>query len=243
MTGLYFNYQNHLYITPYSGGKLYYLDFGDIFDPYNISNWYIEELNDEDADKLIDHFLNLAYEVQSGLSSEEHLQYGYHDTLGERNIEAVVSNILYGIENEFGRQGLPILYDRLSRHDGNDVLNSLRAQAASRILGKLDHTPVSPEDGCAWYDALTIASQDDLPPDTADYVENELIRTATKLMLAYHAENSPWHSTMDVDAEKTVNIIDLKSSKITKSDSSATIWGVEWYSKYALYDGTRAYNV
>ena len=244
VTGLYFNYQDHLYITPKNGGKIYYLGFNDDFYPYDLRSWYIEEaLSDEDAGKLIDHFLNLAATVKQGLAPEEHLQYGYRDTLGEQNIDAVVSNILLSIESEFGDQGFHILCDRLSLHDGNDILNSLRAQAASRILGKLDNSSVSPSEGCAWYDALALSVQDDLPRNSPDYIENDLMRAATRLLLAYNEENNPWHGTLDVDAAKTVNIVDLKSAKVTKSDSTAIIWGVEWYSKYALYDSSRAANV
>lgn len=180
-----------------------------------------EALCDEDAGKLIDHFLNLAATVKQGLAPEEHLQYGYRDTLGEQNIDAVVSNILLSIESAFGAQGFRILCDRLSLHDGNDILNSLRAQAASRILGKLDNSYVSPSEGCAWYDALALSVQDDLPRNSPDYIENDLMRATTRLLLAYNEENNPWHGTLDMDASKTVNIVDLKSAKVTKSDFTA----------------------
>ena len=235
--------QEHLYFSLENGGTMCYLDVFDFY-RYDLRSWYETDISDEDMGKLIDYFLSMAVDVQAGNAPEDHLQYGYMDDPGERNIEAVVSNILSAIEG-YGAQGLHILLDKLSAHDGNDALNSMRAQAASRILGRLDKTAVSPTEGCAWYDALTLAVQNDLPPaDASLYVADPLLCAATQLMLTYNAEHNPWSSTfVDIDAEKCVNIVSLHAEKIKETASSATIWGVEWYSKYALYDGTEADSV
>lgn len=243
VTGRYHDLQEHLYVTPANGGRMYYLDVFDFY-PYDLRAWYVtDELSDEDLGKWMDHFLRVACTVEDGSAPEEHLKYGYMDDLGDRNIEAVVSNILLDMES-FGQQGLDVLLAKLSLHDGNDALNSMRARAASRILGKLDRTAVSPEEGCAWYDALTLSVQNDLPPANASlYVTDPLLCAATQLLLDYNQQHNSWGSRMDVDGEKCVNIVSLHAEKIKESSSAATVWGVEWYSKYALYDSVRAYNV
>ena len=61
------------------------------------------------------------------------------------------------------QQGLNILLEKLAAHDDSG-LNSLRARLAARRLGELGHSPVDPGEGCAWYDALTLTVQEDLPP-------------------------------------------------------------------------------
>ncbi|MBE5787493.1 MAG: hypothetical protein E7324_08140 [Clostridiales bacterium] len=223
------------------GGSLYYLDIFEFY-PYDLREWYPENLSDADAEKYIEFYLKMAVQVEQGRAPEAHLQPNYHGELGKKNIEAVVSNLLSGLAGEFEQQGLGIVLDRLAAHDGDDAMNSMRARLASQILGKLDRTPVDPSQGCVWYDALTLARQDDLPPvDASVYEQDPLLCAASQaLMDIYDQDYRGWRSQVDVDWGKSRCVVALKVFKTQKTGNSATLWANVSQACYVLYDGERA---
>lgn len=234
-------YDNDVYFSLEAGGQAAYYYYWD-FSRYEIGNWRFTDITDEDAARFIDYHLAILAEVERGDAPEEHLQIDYQDDLGVRNISAVVSNGLMYLET-FGRQGLSILLQQLSAHDGNDAINSLRARLASRMLGRLDITPVDPAQGCAWYDALTLAVQDDLPPvDAALYVEDDTLAQVVQALIVLQNQDTYWHS-LDVDGEKACNIVYLHAEKMVEKGDRLTVWGAEEYSKYVLYDGKYADDI
>ena len=134
---------------------------------------------------------------------------------------------------------------QLAAHDGNDQLNSLRAIAASRMLGKLDATPVDPSEGCAWYDALTLSNQDDLPPVDAGIYENDpTYQLATQALIAhFEEERASWGGRRDVDSTKTCVIVTLDVHKVRETDDKLILWASVAENEYALYDGSKYQNV
>lgn len=229
-----------------NGGRIYYYAYGTDreFDPYDVTPWNFNDpqsMSDGDASKFIHHYLNLAAVIQQGNAPEEHLHPDYMGDLGQWNIEAAVSNILLRLES-FGDQGLRLMLDALAAHDGQDTLNSLRARLASRILGALDKTPVDPAEGCAWYDALAVSQQDDLPRvDAALYEENPLYCAAAQALIDENdREYAIWPPLHDVDWGKARNVVALKVYRTKESSGGATIWANVSQSCYALYDGETA---
>lgn len=244
VSGLYHGpYGKELYFTLDKGGTAEYDVVGDEFYLYDM-NWRFDGICDEDLALFLNHYLGLLVDVQSGRSPEEHLRVGYHGDLGQRNIDAVVSTGLMRLESQ-GKQWLDVLLKQLSAHVGKDSLNSLRARAASRMLGKLDNTPVDPTEGCAWYDALTLSKQDALPPiDAAIYEENPTYQQVTQALIAYmEAERASRGGRRDVDSTKTRVIVVLDVQQVRETDGELTLWASVSESEYALYDGKRYQSV
>lgn len=242
-----------LHRDPFGHQKVYFtLDNGGTADYYLLSsgfylyemNWDFEGICDEDLALFLNYYLGLLVDVQNGRSPEEHLQVGYHGDLGQRNIDAVVSNGTFALESK-GEQWLNVLLNQLAAHDGNDPLNSLRAIAASGILGKRDATNVDPSEGCVWYDALTLAQQDALPPvDAGIYEDDPIVRQATQALID-HFENErlSWGGRPDVDGAKTRVIVTLDVRKVREADGKLILWASMAENEYALYDGKRYQNV
>lgn len=235
--------QRYIYFTLDNGGTAEYFLLGNGFYLYEM-NWDFEGICDDDLALFLDYYLGLLVDVQNGHSPEEHLQVGYNGDLGQRNIDVVVNNGTFELESE-GEQWLNVLLKQLAEHDGNDQLNSLRAIAASRMLGKLDATPVAPTEGCAWYDALTLAHQDDLPPvDAAIYEEDPTYRVATQALISYMTEmHAGWDSRRDVDSTKTCVIVTMDVHKVLETDDKLILWAAVAENEYALYNGTQYQNV
>lgn len=235
-----------LYFSLRNGGTIqgyYFTSWG--YDPYDLRNWIIEDISDEDAEKYLDYHLARLAEVENGCAPEEHLRPDYQGDLGRWNIETTVSSGLMSLEG-LGKQGLRVLLEQLSRHDGQTEINSLRARLASRMLGRLDATPVDASLGCDWYDVLRLARQDALPPvDASLYVEEGLLRQATQLMIAYEEERkADWYgSRLDVDGKKARTIVSLHVHKKEESVHRAVLWAVEEETTFALYDGARVYSL
>lgn len=233
----------YVYFSLENGGTAEYFLMNGGFSLYEM-NWDFEGVCDDDLALFLDYYLGLLADVQNGRSLEEHLHVGYNGELGQRNIDAVISNGTFALEFK-GEQWLRVLLAQLAAHDGNDQLNSLRAIAASRMLGKLDATPVDPSAGCAWYDALTLANQDDLPPvDAAIYEENPTYRVVTQALIAhYEEERASWGSRRDVDSTKTCVIVTLDVHKVRETEDKLILWASVAENEYALYDGNKYQNV
>lgn len=229
---------NELHFSLPGGGTGVYYSYGE-FRPYDM-NFRFEDITEEEMALFLDHYLSQLVRVEQGNAPEEYLRPDYDGSTGKRNMEVTISNALGSMEN-LGDPWLQVLLHQLSLHDDNDALNSMRARLASRMLGKRDITPVDPKEGCAWYDALTLSVQDDLPPvDAATYVDDPLIASLTQEMITYtDNRKSSWHSRRDVDNEKTVNIVVLSIHKMDTVDNALTLWAMVSESQYALYDGSR----
>lgn len=209
--------------------------------PYQM-NWQFDGITNEEIGLFLDSYLGVLAQIEQGQSPEKHLQPDYLEEEGQglRNMEITVSNALLYIES-MGDSWLQVLLQQLALHDENDALNSLRARLASRMLGKLDITPVDPREGCAWFDALTLSRQDALPPvNAAAYVEDPLMQQLTQAFIAYtDARKADWHSQRDVENEKTVNIAALSVHKMEETENRITLWAMAFESQYALYDSSR----
>lgn len=231
---------NALLFTLPGGGTGVYYSYGE-FRPYDMS-FHFDGITEEEMALFLNHYLGQLVLVEQGKAPKEHLRPDYHkeEGLGQQNIEATVSNALLYMEDE-GDAWLNVLLHQLSLHDGNDALNSMRARLASRMLGKIDITPVEPKEGCAWYDALTLSQQDALPPvDASIYVEDPLMAQLTQQMIAYTDERkATWHAERDVEKEKTRNVVYLSVHKMEETENTLTLWAMVSESQYALYDGTR----
>lgn len=229
---------NELLFSLPGGGTGVYYSYGE-FRPYDM-NFRFEDITEEEMALFLNHYLGQLVLVEQGMAPEEHLHPDYADGAGKRNMEVTVSNALLYME-DWGEPWLQVLLHQLSLHDGNDALNSMRARLASRMLGKRDITPVDPKEGCAWYDALTLSVQDDLPPvDAATYVDDPLIASLTQEMITYtDNRKASWHGRRDVDNEKTVNIVFLSIHKMEETENTLTLWVTVSESQYALYDGSR----
>ena len=236
--------KNELRFTLPGGGSGSCYTYG-LTAPYEM-NWQFDNITDEEIALFLNGYLGLLVQIEQGLATEEHLQPDYHqeEGLGQQNIEATVSNALLYMEDE-GDAWLNVLLHQLSLHDGNDALNGMRARLASRMLGKMDITPVEPKEGCAWYDALTLSQQDALPPvDASIYVEDPLMARLTQQMIAYtDKRKATWHAERDVEKEKTRNIVALSVHKIEETEDLLTLWTMVFESEYALYDGSRYQSI
>ena len=229
---------NELHFSLPGGGTGVYYSYGE-FRPYDM-NFRFEDITEEEMALFLDHYLSQLVRVEQGNAPEEYLRPDYDGSTGKRNMEVIISNALGSMEN-LGDPWLQVLLHQLSLHDDNDALNSMRARLASRMLGKRDITPVDPKEGCAWYDALTLSVQDDLPPvDAATYVDDPLIASLTQEMITYtDNRKASWHGRRDVDNEKTVNIVFLSIHKMKETENTLTLWAMVSESQYALYDGNR----
>ncbi len=219
---------NEVIITLQKGGTARLWLYGD-FDPFDLS-WRFDGVCDEDMALYLDHALSLL----AGLEEKIPLA----DERRADNYAVMVSNALLYLEN-VGQQGLQILLDKLSAHDAGN-LNSLRSRLASRLLGRLDAIPVDPAEGLAWYDALKISVQDDLPVvDASVYEPDPLLAAASQLMIAYEEERRADDSWPQVDGTKSRNLVAINAAKVIETQEHATIWGVMYSAQYALYDGVR----
>lgn len=236
-----------IYFALKNGSLLNYYAYGDEFSPYDVTPWNVplDDMSEADASRFIHYFLNEAIDIQEGRAIEEHLQPDYQGNLGQRNMEAAVRNILFRLES-FGNQGLSIMMDCLAAHDGNDSLNSLRAQLASRILGRRDKTPVDPQMGCEWYDALCLAIQDNLPHvEAATYEDDPLAQAAAQAIIDEKELIEYSHDSFfpDVDRNKAKYIIGVKIYKTKKTAKATVLWANVSETCYALYDGENAFLV
>lgn len=235
--------QRDVYFTLDNGGTASYFLFGSGFYLYGM-NWDFTGIGDDDLALFLDYYLGLLVDVQNNLSPEEHLRVGYYGDLGQSNQDAVLSNGISALESK-GEQWLSVLLAKLAAHDGKDQLNSFRAMAASRMLGKRDATPVDPSEGCGWYDALTFANQDDLPPvDAALYEEDPTYRMVTQALISYMREkHASWGGRRDVDSTKTCVIVTLDVHQVRETGGKLVLWASVAENEYALYDGKRYQNV
>lgn len=164
---------NEITVTLINGGTASLYTYGD-FDPYDLS-WRFTDAADTDVALYLDHALGMLASLEEEIPTASETR--------ASNYEVMVSNGLLYLEN-VGEQGLRILLAQLSLHDDSS-LNSLRARLASRLLSFTDATPVDPAEGLAWYDALTISVQDELPPvDASAYEPDPLLAAADMLMMA-----------------------------------------------------------
>ena len=235
--------EDYLHFSLEKGGTARYYHFSDGYDRYGLT-WHFFDASDEDIDKYVDANLRIAAEVEQGLAPEEWLKRDYQGDLGLKNINATISNMLSCMEG-LGQQALDAVMNKLAAHDGDDVLNSLRARLASRLLGDLDNTGVDPALGCAWYDALVLRVQDALPPvDASTYVDDPLICQLTQEMIVYEDERKDgWKGGTGVDDSKTRTLACLKVNKLEEKNDALTVWAGVWESTFALYDGTLATEV
>lgn len=174
---------NEIIVTLADGGTASLWTYGD-FDPFDL-NWRFVSATDADVARYLDHALSLLAKLEAKIPGASESQ--------ARNYAVMVSNCLLDLERT-GEQGLRILLAQLSAHDDTN-LNSLRARLASRLLGNLDNSPVDPAEGLAWYDALTLSVQDDLPlPDASAYVDDPFLAEVTSLLIAHEEERRSWYS-------------------------------------------------
>ncbi len=227
---------NEIIVTLMGGGTASLYTYGD-FDKYDLS-WRFNDAADADVALYLDHALTLLHKLEmkipadlSGLSDAEKRR--------TENYAVMISNSLLYLEN-VGQQGLHVLLDQLSAHDDSE-LNSLRARLASRLLGKLDNSPVDPKEGMAWYDALTISVQDALPlPDASVYVEDPFLAEVTQLIIAREeARRATYVFAADTDPAKTTTFVYLSAVTSRVQDDTAAVFCHMASEKYALYDGTR----
>lgn len=227
---------NEVIVTLDGGGTASLWLYGD-FDAYDLA-WHFSGAADQDVALYLDHALRMLSVLEqripadrTNLMEAEQRRANYY--------EAMVSNGLLDLERT-GQQGLDILLGQLSRHDESG-LNSLRARLASRLLGRLDATPVDPAEGLAWYDALTIAVQDELPlPDASTYVPDPFLAEVTQLLIAHEAAGRADYSHGDdVDGEKATTFVYLSAVTARVDEDSATVFCHMVSEQLALYDGTR----
>jgi len=220
---------NEIIVTLADGGTASLWTFGD-FDPFAL-NWYFDGAADADVARYLDHALSLLAKLEAKIPGASEFQ--------ARDYAAMVSNSLLYLE-QTGEQGLRILLEQLSAHDDSN-LNSLRARLASRLLGNLDNSPVDPAEGLAWYDALTLSVQDDLPlPDASAYVDDPFLAEVTSLLIAHEEERRKGYDyTSDVDGDKTTTYVYLSAVTTRMDGDSATVFCHMASEKIALYDGTR----
>lgn len=226
-----------LYLKLADGGHAQYWHYEQGYSAYEM-NWRFTDASDGDIEKYLDANLSLLADVENGRAAEPELQPSYEH--GERNIRATVSNGLLYLEG-LGDQALQILLDQLSHDDGNDELNSLRSRLASKILGSRDNSSVDSSSGTAWYAALDIAVQDDLPPvDAGVYVDDPLIRAVTQEMIRFTDERkADWNVWEDVDESKARNIVYLSVHDVKQNGNSLTVLAVVNECMITLYDGRR----
>ncbi len=229
---IYFNLDN--------GGRFWAYYYGNGTEAYDPAlsplefNCRFENACDEDIGKYLTEALSMIARAEDG------------DVDGARNWydvdqarATIVSNALL-YQEYLGEQALRVLLDQLAAHDGQDHVNSLRARLASRILGVRDKTAVDPARGCAWFDALRLARQNDLPPaDPALYTDDPLLLIATQLLTDAEAETYAGYAfSPETDVKKCVPIVSLNEyGRITEGNRVSLIvsMGCELI---AVYDGT-----
>lgn len=113
------------------------------------------------------------------------------------------------------------------------------------MLGKLDASPVDPSEGCAWYDALILSNQDDLPPVDAGIYESEpTYQLVTQALIAhFEEERASWGERRDVDSTKTCVIVALDVHKVRATEDKLILWASVAENEYALYNGNKYQNV
>lgn len=217
-------------IIPLPGGGTARLWLYGDFDMYDLG-WRFEGAADEEVALYLDHALGLLAALEEKLPQAS-------ERMAD-NYAVMVSNALLDLERT-GRQGLQILLSQLSLHDDSG-LNSLRARLASRLLGRLDATPVDPAEGLAWYDALTIAQQDELPlPAASAYVDDPFLAEVTDLLIAHEAaERADYSHGDDVDGSKATTFVYLSAVTTRREGDAATVLCHMASEKIALYDGRR----
>lgn len=220
---------NEIIVTLPSGGTARLYSYGD-FDAFDLS-WRFTGATDGEVAAYLDHALSLLAALEKKIPAA--------DERRAENYAVMVSNGLLYLEN-VGQQGLDILLEQLSRHDDSG-LNSLRARLASRLLGRLDATLVDPAEGLAWYDALTLAVQDDLPlPDASVYVEDPFLAEVTQLMIVHEeARRKEYDYTSDVDGAKATTFVYLSAVTSRIDGDRAVVLCHMASEKIALYDGTK----
>lgn len=228
---------NEVIVTLTNGGTASIWMSGD-FDKYDLS-WRFEGATDEDVGLYLDHALSLLAKLEAKIPADTS-NLSTAESIRVRNYSVIVSNSLLYMEKT-GQQGLRILLDKLSAHDDSG-LNSLRARLASRLLGELDNSPVDPVEGLAWYDALELSVQDDLPlPDASVYVDDPFLAEITSLLIAHEEERRSWYTWgWDVDPAKTTTFVYLSSVTTRTEGDNAVVFCYMASEKIALYDGTKA---
>lgn len=149
---------NQVIVTLASGGTASLSTQLD-FDKYDL-RWQFDGASDEEIAAYLDCALSLLCTLEERIPADESAL-STAEAIRVRGYRSIIANGLLSLEN-VGPQGLQILLDQLAAHDDSG-LNSLRARLASRLLGPLDNSPLAPEEGCAWYDALTLAAPDASP--------------------------------------------------------------------------------
>ena len=227
---------NEIMVTLPGGGTAELYTYGD-FDKYDLS-WRFTGAADGEVAAYLDYALSLLAALEKKIPAEtENLSAA--EAMRARNYAVMVSNSLLNLEN-VEHQGLTILLAQLSAHD-DSYLNSLRARLASRLLGRLDATPVAPAEGLAWYDALTLAVQDDLPlPEASAYVEDPFLAEVTQLMIAHEEQQrKDYDYTRDVDGDKATTFVYLSAVTSRIDGDHAVVLCHMASEKIALYDGAK----
>ena len=226
-----------IYFDLQNGGVFWYYyyneDYNAVLTPLEF-NCRLEHATDEDVGKYLTEALTMLSRVYDGVIDNA-LDYPLADV--ERARKTTISNgLLY--QEYLGEQGLRVLLNQLADHDGNDRVNSLRAQLASRLLGVKDNTNVDPAEGCAWYDALQIARQNTLKPaDAGMYVQDPILRAATQLLIDhYGAEYAGYPSNPEVDRSKCVTVVALGECARERKGNRVTIWANGGHELIALYN-------
>ena len=207
------------------------------FDEFDLS-WQFSGATDEEIALYLDHALSLLAALEARIPGDTK-NLSAAEAMRARNYAVMVSNSLLYLE-DLGQQGADILLAQLAAHDESGV-NSLRARLASRLLGRLDATPVDPVEGLAWYDALTLAVQDDLPlPEASAYVEDLFLAEVTQLMIAYEeAQRKDYAYTCDVDGDKATTFVYLSAVTSRIEGDRAVVLCHMASEKIALYDGAK----
>ena len=227
---------SEIIVTLMHGGTASLWTYGD-FDMYDLS-WRFQNAADEDVALYLDHALTLLNTLEQRIPADMSSLTDAEKRRAE-NYAVMVSNSLLSLEN-VGQQGLCILLDKLSLHDDSG-LNSLRARLASRLLGALDNSPVNPEEGLTWYDALILSVQDDLPlPDASVYVADAFLAEVTQLMIAHEeARRVEYTWGNDVDPAKATTFVYLSAVTCRIENDAVTVFCHMASERYALYDGSR----
>lgn len=227
---------SEIIITLAEGGTASLWTYGD-YDPFDLS-WRFDGAADGDVALYLDHALGLLAALEAKIPADTG-NLSSAEAMRARNYEVMVSNSLLYME-KVGQQGLTILLAQLAAHDDSG-LNSLRARLASRLLGNLDNSPVDPKEGLAWYDALEISMQDDLPlPDASVYVADAFLAEVTQLVIAHEEERRAAYTWgFDVEPAKTTTFVYLSAVTARMEGDSAAVFCHMASEKIALYDGAR----
>lgn len=228
---------NTIYFDLQNGGVFWYYYYGEdynaVLTPLEF-NCKLEHATDEDVGKYLTEVLTMLSRVYDGIIDNAP-DYPWVNVESARST-TISNGLLY--QEYLGEQGLRVLLNQLAAHNGNDRVNSLRAQLASRLLGVTDKTPVDPAEGCAWYDALQIAQQNTLQPaDAAAYVQDPILRAATQLLIDhYGAEYAGYPSDAEVDTSKCVTVVALGECAREQKGNQVTLWANGGHELIALYD-------